>query len=52
MLQIDAHADLRDWYLDERHSHACAMRRTLEHAPAVQVGIRNISEAEVKALPA
>ena len=51
VLQIDAHADLRDSYLDERHSHACAMRRTLEHAPAVQVGIRNISEAEVRALP-
>ncbi len=36
----------------ERHSHACAMRRTLEHAPLVQVGIRNISEEEVQALPA
>lgn len=51
VLQIDAHADLRDSYLDERHSHACAMRRTLEHAPAVQVGIRNISEGEAEALP-
>ena len=51
VLQFDAHADLRDSYLDERHSHACAMRRTLEHAPVVQVGIRNISEDEVKALP-
>ena len=46
VLQIDAHADLRDSYLDERHSHACAMRRTLDHAPLVQVGIRNISEEE------
>jgi agmatinase len=52
VLQIDAHADLRDAYLDEPHSHACAMRRTLEHAPLVQVGIRNISEEEVRALPA
>ena len=51
VLQIDAHADLRDSYLDQRHSHACAMRRTLEHAPLVQVGIRNISEEEVRALP-
>ena len=51
VLQIDAHADLRDSYLEERHSHACAMRRTLDHAPLVQVGIRNISEDEVKALP-
>jgi agmatinase len=51
VLQIDAHADLRDSYLDERHSHACAMRRTIEHAPIVQVGIRNMSEEEVRALP-
>jgi agmatinase len=51
VLQIDAHADLRDSYLDERHSHACAMRRTLDHAPLVQVGIRNMSEEEARALP-
>ena len=51
VLQIDAHADLRDSYLRERHSHACAMRRTLEHAPLVQVGIRNISEEEVAGAP-
>jgi agmatinase len=52
VLQIDAHADLRDSYLADRHSHACAMRRTLEFAPLVQVGIRNISQEEVQALPA
>ncbi len=51
VLQIDAHADLRDSYIGERHSHACAMRRTLEYAPIVQVGIRNISGDEVTALP-
>jgi agmatinase len=51
VLQIDAHADLRDSYLGERHSHACAMRRTLEHAPVVQVGIRNLSAEEVQVLP-
>ncbi len=51
VLQIDAHADLRDSYLSQKHSHACAMRRTLDHAPLVQVGIRNISEEEVQALP-
>jgi agmatinase len=51
VLQVDAHADLRDQYLDEPHSHACAMRRTLEIAPLVQVGIRNISGDEVSALP-
>jgi len=46
VLQIDAHADLRDSYLAERQSHACAMRRTLEHARLVQVGIRNLSREE------
>jgi agmatinase len=51
VLQIDAHADLRDGYQSQRHSHAAAMRRTLEFAPVVQVGIRNISEEEVAALP-
>ena len=51
VLQIDAHADLRSSYLGEPHSHACAMRRSLEFAPLVQVGIRNISEDEFKAVP-
>ena len=37
VLQIDAHADLRESYMGDRHSHASAMRRVLEHAPAVQV---------------
>jgi agmatinase len=52
VLQVDAHADLRDTYQSHRHSHACAMRRTLDSAPLVQVGIRNISAEEVDALPA
>jgi agmatinase len=52
VLQIDAHADLRDTYQSHRHSHACAMRRTLDSARLVQVGIRNISAEEVDALPA
>lgn len=30
VLQLDAHADLRDGYLGERYSHAAAMRRVLE----------------------
>ena len=51
VLQIDAHADLRDQYQNQRHSHACAMRRAIEHAPLVQVGIRNLSEAEAAAVP-
>ncbi len=51
VLQIDAHADLRDSYLGDPRSHASAMRRVLEHAPAVQVGIRNLSAPEAEAVP-
>ena len=51
VLQIDAHADLRESYMGDRHSHASAMRRVLEYAPAVQVGIRNLSAPEEEAIP-
>ena len=47
VLQIDAHADLRDRYENTPYSHACAMRRVLEHARVVvPVGIRNVSREE------
>jgi agmatinase len=49
VLQIDAHADLRDSYMGTRHNHACAMRRTLELAPATQVAIRSLSTEEAQA---
>src|SRR5687767_3818633 len=51
VLQIDAHADLRDSYMGTPHNHACAIRRTLEHAPVTQVGIRSISMEEAEAVP-
>lgn len=51
VLQIDAHADLRDGYMGEHNSHASAMRRSLESASVVQVGIRNLSQEEAEALP-
>ena len=51
VLHIDAHADLRDSYMGDPHSHASAMRRVLEHAPAVQVAIRNLSAPEAQAVP-
>lgn len=51
VLQIDAHADLRDSYQGNPASHACAMRRVVEICPAVQVGIRSLSEEEAKAIP-
>ena len=46
VLQIDAHADLRDTYDGTPYSHACVMRRIVEICPAVQVGIRSISKEE------
>jgi agmatinase len=46
VLQIDAHADLRSSFMGTPHNHACAMRRTLEHAPVTQVGIRSLSTEE------
>jgi agmatinase len=46
VLQFDAHADMRDRYLDSPYSHACVMRRVRESVPAVSVGIRSYSEEE------
>jgi agmatinase len=51
VLQIDAHADLRDEYMGTPHNHACAIRRTLDHARVTQVGIRSMSTEEAAAAP-
>jgi agmatinase len=51
VLQIDAHADLRDCYMGTPHNHACAMRRSLDHARITQVGIRSMSTEEAEAAP-
>jgi agmatinase len=52
VLQIDAHADLRDCYGGSVHSHACVMRRLLDKAQSiVQVGIRNFSLEEFTQCP-
>src|SRR2546427_4247731 len=52
VLQIDAHADLRDSFMGTPHNHACAMRRVLEYARCTQVGIRSLSSEEAAAAPA
>jgi agmatinase len=56
VIQIDAHADLREDYEDTPHSHASAMARVRElGVPLVQMGIRSLcrEEAEyMKAQPA
>ncbi len=48
VLQIDAHADLRDEYEGTKFNHACAMRRIREHVGvASQVGIRSVCRDEL-----
>jgi agmatinase len=51
VLQIDAHADLRDSFMGTPHNHACAMRRTLDFAPTTQVAIRSLSPEEAASAP-
>jgi agmatinase len=46
VLQLDAHADLRDEYLGTKYSQACVMRRIFELCPICQVGIRSLSWEE------
>lgn len=49
VLQIDAHADLRDSYQGSPYSHASVMRRIHDlGVPAVGVGIRNYSAEEAR----
>lgn len=52
VLQIDAHADLRDTYDGTPHSHASIMARVVKdlQIPSVQVGIRSISGDEARSL--
>jgi len=54
VLQIDAHADLRDSYDGTQHSHASIMARVVKdlRIPSVQVGIRSISSDEARSLKA
>jgi agmatinase len=51
VLQIDAHADMRDTFMGTPHNHACAMRRVSECARLTQVGIRSLSPEEAAAIP-
>src|SRR5437016_2608657 len=52
ILQIDAHADLRDTYDGTPYSHASIMARVVKdmQIPAVQVGIRSISVDEARVI--
>lgn len=46
VLQLDAHADMRDEYEETKYNHACAMRRAREITDVVQAGIRSLSAEE------
>lgn len=46
ILQLDAHADLRDRYEGSSFNHACVMARARELAPVLQAGIRSMSAEE------
>jgi agmatinase len=46
VLAFDANADLRDSYMDTPYSHACTLRRALESAPVVLVGLRSAEREE------
>jgi len=53
LVQLDAHADLREEWLGARHSHACAMRRCLEVLPSqtlFQLAIRSGTREEFNEL--
>ncbi len=52
VLQIDAHADLRDSYDGTPHSHASIMARVVKdmRIPSVQVGIRSLSGEEARSI--
>jgi agmatinase len=55
LVQLDAHADLRQEWLGAHHSHACAMRRCLEVLPSgqlLQIAIRSGTGEEFRELRA
>ena len=45
VIQIDAHADLRDSWNGSPYSHACVMQRVIDlGVDLTQIGIRNLSQ--------
>jgi agmatinase len=46
VLQLDAHADLRDSYQNSPYSHASVGRRISELCPLIQAGVRSMSAEE------
>ena len=52
VLQLDAHADLREQYNGSKYNHACVMARVREICPFVQVGIRSMDVSEKERMDA
>ncbi len=53
LIQLDAHADLREVWQGTKYSHACAMRRCLDIIPSeqlLQIGIRSGTRTEFQEL--
>lgn len=49
VIQLDAHADLRESYNNSRLSHACAMARALDFtSDTLQIGIRSLDIGEAR----
>jgi len=46
VLQLDAHADLRESYLGSQYNHACAMHQANKNTNLIQVGIRSMDISE------
>ena len=50
VLQLDAHADLRDSYGGTPYNHACALHDASRNTNLIQVGIRSADSSEMKYL--
>ena len=47
VLQLDAHADLREQYLGSPYNHACALHWASKNTNLIQVGIRSMDRSEM-----
>ena len=50
VLQLDAHSDLRESYIDSPYNHACALHDASKNTNLIQVGIRSMDSCELKYL--
>lgn len=50
VLQLDAHADLRESYHGTSYNHACALHDASRHTNLIQIGIRSADNSELQYL--